>query len=70
MQHHEATMSTAEQEHSNKRSDPIPPEANAQGNLWKPGQTEWLIIICCCIIAVVIALDATILVPLLPVGMK
>ncbi|CAG8334331.1 unnamed protein product [Penicillium salamii] len=36
-------------------------------NLWKPKWREWLVIICCCVIAVVVALDATILVPLLPV---
>jgi len=38
-----------------------------EGNAWKPGTGEWLIILCLCVVSLVVALDATILVPALPV---
>jgi hypothetical protein len=34
---------------------------------WKPGRGEWLILICLTILSLVVSLDATILVPVLPV---
>ena len=34
---------------------------------WKPGRQEWLVIMCLCVVALVVALDATILTPALPV---
>jgi hypothetical protein len=34
---------------------------------WKPSRGEWLMIICFMIVSLVVALDATILVPVLPV---
>ncbi|KAJ5718046.1 MFS general substrate transporter [Penicillium malachiteum] len=62
-------MSTANQLHVSQEIDPNAVEASIQESRWKPGHREWLIITCCCIIAIVVALDATILVPLLPVSM-
>jgi hypothetical protein len=34
---------------------------------WKPSKAEWLMIVCFMIVSLVVALDATILVPILPV---
>ena len=36
---------------------------------WKPNQAEWLMIACFMIVSLVVALDATILVPILPVSL-
>lgn len=35
---------------------------------WKPSKGEWLMIVCFMIVSLVVSLDATILVPILPVG--
>jgi hypothetical protein len=68
MAHDEArTMNTAVRPHFSEKTDRNPVGANTQADMWKLGQRESLIIVCCCIIAIVVALDATILVPLLPV---
>jgi hypothetical protein len=36
---------------------------------WKPTRAQWLMIVCFMIVSLVVALDATILVPILPVGL-
>lgn len=38
-----------------------------KGSDWKPGKAEWLILICLALLSLVVSLDATILVPVLPV---
>ena len=43
------------------------PEANSPKSEWKPGPGEWAILACLAIVSLVVALDATILVPVLPV---
>ena len=47
-----------------ERTDPSPEISKTE---WKPGPGEWLILICLAIVSLVVALDATILVPVLPV---
>lgn len=37
---------------------------------WKAGKEEWLIILVIAIVSLMVALDATILVPVLPVGVR
>jgi hypothetical protein len=41
--------------------------ANSPNLNWKPGPGEWAILACLAIVSLVVALDATILVPVLPV---
>jgi hypothetical protein len=43
------------------------PEASSPKPEWKPGPGEWAILTCLAIVSLVVALDATILVPVLPV---
>lgn len=44
--------------------------AAAVPDVWKAGKQQWLIILCLCVLSLVVALDATILVPALPVPSK
>jgi len=43
-------------------------EEEASSQPWKAGQREWLIVFCLCIINACVALDATVVVPPLPVS--
>jgi hypothetical protein len=47
------------------KDDPLSADPFAE---WKPSKAEWLMISCFMIVSLVVALDATILVPILPVG--
>jgi hypothetical protein len=42
-------------------------ESSSPKSEWKPGLGEWAILACLAIVSLVVALDATILVPVLPV---
>lgn len=42
----------------------------SEADVWKPGKQEWRIILCLCIVSLIVALDATILVPALPVSIQ
>lgn len=44
-------------------------EEEASSQPWKAGQREWLIVCCLCIVNACVALDATIIVPPLPVSL-
>lgn len=43
-------------------------ESTASDQEWKAGRNEWMIIIVLAVISLMVALDATILVPVLPVS--
>lgn len=43
-------------------------EPKSSGEDWKAGRAEWMIIIVIAIVSLMVALDATILVPVLPVS--
>lgn len=45
-----------------------PQESTASEQEWKAGRREWMIIIVLAIVSLMVALDATILVPVLPVS--
>jgi len=52
--------------HSDQKPDPFLTVADVSA--WKAGRREWLIIACLCIINACVALDATVVVPPLPVS--
>lgn len=58
------------QAHEVGLTSPTGSQAELSANLdaWKPGKQERLILLCLCIVCVVVALDATIVVPVLPVS--
>jgi len=56
--------------HAEDKVDPITAvttSATVSQNEWKAGKQEWLIVICLGIVCLMVALDATIVVPALPV---
>ena len=54
---------------STTATDHVPVPATATPDLeWKAGKEEWMVILVIAIVSLMVALDATILVPVLPVG--
>lgn len=57
----------AEADPQKLEANSTPPETTSPKQEWKPGPGEWAILACLAIVSLVVALDATILVPVLPV---
>ena len=60
----------SENDNSSKKITPLDPDSvTAVPDLeWKAGKEEWMIILVIAVVSLMVALDATILVPVLPVG--
>lgn len=53
--------------HAEDKAGPVTTSATVSQDEWKAGKQEWLIVVCLGIVSLMVALDATIVVPALPV---